>query len=157
MGPGTMRRRLRWWAGGLVWAVVWGWNLGAAGAETVRHGNPVWQVRIGTAAVAAEVVESGARIFQGLSGREDLPEGTGMLFVMPVREVQHFCMRGMRVGLDFIWIDGDRVIGITPGIAPGDRRTLSSPGPATHVLEVPAGFSGRQGLRRGARVRYGHD
>ncbi len=132
--------------------------LGAAAdalaAAEVPGANPVRDVRVGQVRLRAEVAATGAAIYRGLSGRETLPPGTGMLFVMPQREVQHFCMRGMRLGLDFIWIDEGRVIGITPEITPTDRRTLSSPGPATHVLEVPAGFSARRGIKPGDRVEW---
>jgi uncharacterized membrane protein (UPF0127 family) len=41
-------------------------------------------------------------LYLGLSHRRDLPDGRGMLFIMPALEVQTFCMRGMQFPLDIL-------------------------------------------------------
>ena len=53
-----------------------------------------------------------------------------MLFFMPAKEVQVFCMREMRIPLDLIWISDGRVAGITrnvPATFPGGTA-LAGPG-----------------------------
>ena len=144
----------------------WGWMFvllgvcwpGMASAERLpapaAAANPTVEVRLGQTVVRAEVVATPEKLYQGLSGRRRLPWGTGMLFVLPRREVQEFCMRGMLIPIDIIWIDGQRVIGFHENLQPQDQGTFASPGPADLALEVPAGFVARTGLRIGAAVSW---
>ena len=109
---------------------------------------------MGKVTVQAEAVRTPERLYLGLSHRKELPEGRGMLFFMPEKEVQTFCMRGMRIPLDLIWISDGRVAGLTrnvPATFPGD---LISPAPVSHVLEVPGGFADRHGIKAGDPVRW---
>jgi uncharacterized protein len=72
---------------------------------------------------------------------------------MPAKEVQSFCMRGMRLPLDLIWISDGRVAGITRNVPPTFRGSLTSPAPVDQVLEVPGGFADRYGIKTGDPVR----
>ena len=102
----------------------------------------------------AEAVRTPERLYLGLSYRGELPEGRGMFFFMPAKEVQTFCMRGMRIPLDLIWISDGRVAGHHPERAPDLPGNLTSPAPVTHVLEVPGGFADRHGIKAGDPVRW---
>jgi uncharacterized membrane protein (UPF0127 family) len=136
---------------GLLLAVLAGW---AGGQEISEHGNPWVRVSLGKVVVKAEAVRTPELIYLGLSYRSELPEGRGMLFFMPAKEVQSFCMRGMRLPLDLIWISDGRVAGITrnvPATYPGE---LTSPAPVDQVLEVPGGFADRHGIKTGDRVKW---
>ena len=126
---------------------------GAGGQEVSEHGNPWVRVTIRKVTVQAEAVRTPERLYMGLSGRMELPEGRGMLFFMPAKEVQTFCMRGMRLPLDFIWISDGRVAGITRNVPRTFPGNLTSPAPVTHVLEVPGGFADRHGIKAGDRVK----
>jgi uncharacterized protein len=131
-----------------------GFAGGAGGQGVSEHGNPWVRVSLGKVTVQAEAVRTPERLYLGLSYRTELPEGRGMLFIMPGKEVQSFCMRGMRLPLDFIWISDGRVAGLTrnvPATFPGE---LASPAPVTHVLEVPGGFAHRHGIKMGDRVTW---
>ncbi len=138
-------------------SVVW---LAAAlaapspGQEYSAYGNPITGVTLGKVLVQAEVVASPERLYLGLSHRPSLAEGQGMLFLMPEREVQHFCMRGMRFAIDIIWIVDGQVAGIEQNVSPTDDRTLTSPVPVNVVLEVPGGWSERHGVKVGVPVRF---
>ncbi|MDD3582044.1 MAG: DUF192 domain-containing protein [Desulfobacca sp.] len=116
--------------------------------------NQLRQICINGVELQVEVVDSPAQIFQGLSGRNALPPGQGMLFMMPTLEQQHFCMRGMRFGLDIIWIARGRIIGMAKNLDPQDNRTFSSPAPADQVLEVPAGFCDQHQLKINNMVSF---
>ncbi len=144
-------RRIIWAALGLALAtaaaLVLGWQVGAQ--------NPVKRVLVGSALVQAEVVGSQEKLARGLSGRAALAEGMGMLFLMPERKRQTFWMQGMRFPLDIIWIDEGRIIGLEREVPPGGEHIVTSPGSATQVLEVPAGFSRRHGLKPGDKVVIG--
>ena len=117
-------------------------------------GNQLRQIWVNGIELQVEVVDTPAQIFQGLSGRHTLPPGQGMLFMMPTLEQQHFCMRGMRFGLDIIWIARGRIIGMAKNLDPMDKRTFSSPAPADQVLEVPAGFCDQHQLQINDRVSF---
>jgi uncharacterized membrane protein (UPF0127 family) len=127
---------------------------GAGGQEVSDPGNPWVLVSLGKVMVQAEAVRTPEQLYLGLSYRSQLPEGRGMLFLMPKKEVQSFCMRGMRLPLDFIWISDGRVAGVTrdvPATFPGE---LISPAPVEQVLEVPGGFADRHGIKTGDRVTW---
>jgi uncharacterized membrane protein (UPF0127 family) len=124
------------------------------GEEVSEHGNPFLWVTLGQAAVKAEVVKSPEKLFLGLGNRKGLPEGRGMLFFMPVVEVQQFCMRGMQFPIDIIWIGGGKVAGIDRNVQPQFPGTLCSPQPVNYVLEVPGGFCDRYGVKAGDLVEW---
>jgi uncharacterized membrane protein (UPF0127 family) len=139
---------------GLLLAILAGPGGWAGGQEVSEQGNPWVQVSLGKVVVKAEAVQTPELIYLGLSYRNELPEGRGMLFFMPTKERQIFCMRGMRLPLDLIWISNGRVAGITrnvPATFPGE---LISPAPVSHVLEVPGGFADRHGIKAGDRVKW---
>jgi uncharacterized membrane protein (UPF0127 family) len=115
-------------------------------------GNPIILILVNKTVVQAEVVSSPDKLFLGLGGRRYLAPGSGMLFIMPTLEVQEFCMRGMCIPIDIIWICQDRIIGFQQNLSPRDPGIFHSPAPADLVLEVPAGFVKSAGLRVGDRV-----
>ena len=121
-----------------------------AGTELSEYGNPYTWVTVGRTKVQAEVVFTPEKLYLGLSRRPTLPEGRGLLFLMPGTEVQTFCMRDMRFPLDFLWLVAGRVAGITKNVSPQDQQAAyCSPVPVKYVLEVPAGFCDRHGLKVG--------
>jgi uncharacterized protein len=134
----------------LLWAFA-----PAGGAELSACGNPFTQVKIGRTVVKAEVVSSPEKHYLGLSHRAELPEGQGMLFLMGSLELRYFCMRGMHFPIDIIWIAQGQVQGIAKDLSPLDQsRTYCSPAPANAVLEVPGGFSDRQGIKVGDKASW---
>ena len=139
---------------GLLLAAMAGLAGLAGGQEVSEHGNPWVWVSLGKVTVQAEAVRTPERLFLGLSYRQELPEGRGMLFFMPETEVQIFCMRGMLIPLDLIWISDGRVAGLTRNVPPTFPGNLTSPAPVSHVLEVPGGFADRHGIKAGDRVRW---
>lgn len=82
----------------------------------------------------------------GLSGREILNPNTGMLFVYPNKAVKNFWMRGMRIPIDIIWLNDNRVVNISPNL-PTPRKYMrdfelplyGSIYPVNYILEVNAG------------------
>lgn len=134
--------------------LIGGQSLAAASPPRLSGaGNPIVTVRFETTVIQAEVVASPEKLYLGLGGRQQLAPGTGMLFILPRLEVQHFCMRGMLIPIDIIWLAQGRVTGFDQNISPDDASTFSSPGPADMVLEVPAGFVASAGLQVGDRLQ----
>lgn len=90
---------------------------------------------------------------QGLSGRESLPELTGMLFVFESDQHLSFWMVDMNFPLDMVWIDSScRVVDVTldapiplPDQSRGELPRFRPSSPAKFVLEINAGeFMGAQ-------------
>lgn len=139
---------------GVVLAALMLATVSAPGAELSEYGNPIVPVGVKGVTVLAEVVASPQKLYRGLSHRDGLPPGRGMLFIMPAREIQHFCMRDMHFALDIIWIDAGRVVGCERNVQPDDPRTLTSPAPVKYVLEVTAGFCETHRLAPGDPVHF---
>jgi hypothetical protein len=124
--------------------------------KTSETGNPLMPLRLNKTVIQAEVVTSPDKLYLGLGGRRQLAPGTGMLFIMPGLERQSFCMRGMFIPIDIIWIAHGRIIGFHQNLSPQDPGTFTSPAPADVVLEVPSGFVTAAGLRIGDRLQRLH-
>lgn len=139
---------------GVLLATLLGLAGVAFGQGLSPQGNPWVWVHIGQVKVKAEEVSTPPKLYLGLSYRRNLPEGRGMLFVLPTVEKQIFCMRGMRFPLDLIWIAAGRVAGITRNVPPTYAGDLPSPRPVKYVLEVPGGFAAKYGIKAGERVKW---
>jgi uncharacterized membrane protein (UPF0127 family) len=138
--------------------VIVAWLLGCCPIATWAHktseaGNPIISIRLNQTVVQAEVISTPEKLYLGLGGRRQLVPGTGMLFLMPSFEMQQFCMRGMLISIDIIWIAQDRIIGFHKNLSPKDPGTFTSPAPADVVLEMPAGFVASAELRVGDRLQ----
>ena len=116
---------------------------------TVTVNGHVWRV---------EIVDTPEKRYRGLSGRRELPEGTGMLFVYDEPGVLGFVMRDMYIPLDIAFIDEDKeIVRIHTMAVEPDRNgdiVYSSDAPAQYALEVPAGSFERAGIREGNRVAF---
>lgn len=80
---------------------------------------------------------------RGLSGREKLPENSGMLFVFDKPDYHSFWMKDMKFAIDIIWIDENKkIVDITYNTAPETYpATFRSNVPVQYVLEVNAGWA----------------
>lgn len=91
-----------------------------------------------------EVVKDAASQAQGLSNRDTLAVGSGMLFAFPQKQESIvFWMNEMKFPLDIVWISDNLVIGVERAVlAPkaGDEpERRKSPAAVDYVLEVNAG------------------
>lgn len=122
----------------------------AAGGCAAR-GLPEARVGVGQSVYVVEMPRSDQERYTGLSGRDDLPDGRGMLFSYDPPRVAYMHMRGMKISLDFVWIRSDRVVGVTRREPPNNdpRYQLHSPGPVDFVLELNAGEADRAGIAPG--------
>jgi uncharacterized protein len=139
---------------GSIMFLLWLQAVPAAAAPVSEFGNPFVWVTVGQVQVKAEAVRTPEKLSLGLGYRDRLPEGRGMLFFLPRREIQTFCMRGMQIPLDIIWITQGQVVGLEAQVAPTYDGSLLSPEPVEFVLEVPGGFAAKNGIRPGTRVAW---
>lgn len=107
------------------------------------------------AAFRLELAESTAETTQGMMFRRSVPEGTGMLFIMPEERFQSFWMRNTYVPLDIIYISSDgRVVSIQANAQPLNETPLPSEGPAKYVLEIAGGRSAALGITPGTQLLW---
>lgn len=114
----------------------------------VRIGRHEWRV------VIAADPETRQR---GLAGRDEIPEGTGMLFVFPREQVISFHMLDCRVPLDVAFVSTRmRIVEIRTMAVETDpaNPTCLYPSrlPVRYALEVAGGTFGRLGVQVGDRV-----
>lgn len=131
-------------------------NKGAVAGDTASL--PRRDIVIGNQTLVVEIADNDAARAQGLSGRKILQNGTGMLFDFTNTSYRKpgFWMKDMFISIDMIWIDQNKIIGITPNVpVPSDTTNLPSyhpPSEITHVLEVPAGWSAKNNITAGDSV-----
>ena len=95
---------------------------------------------------------------QGLSGREELGENEGMLFVFTRTAIHRFWMKDMLMPVDIVWIQGGEVIDFDkdvypePGVAAQNLTIYKPPTLADLVLEIPAGTVEKTGIEVGDSV-----
>ena len=108
-------------------------------------------VHIAGETLYVDVAQTPAERQQGLSGRDLLLPGTGMLFVFPEEGKYPFWMKDMRFPIDIIWLGGNgRVVGFWKDATPSSYpRHYAPEAPAQYVLEVPAGFVRAHGVAVG--------
>jgi|GEM_PF-651079 len=115
-------------------------------------------VTVGDTQIIAEIADTGDLRSRGLSFRDGLKSGHGMIFIFDDASPRSFWMRGMRFCLDIIWIEGDQIVGAAenacpePGVSEQDLARYRSPEPVSYVLEMPAGWLDEHGYRPGTPV-----
>jgi len=126
------------------------------------------QMKIGERQLYVEVADTPEKITKGLGYRDEIGS-EGMLFVFPRAHVPSFWMKGMRIGLDFIWIGecNDEELGVTECEVvditervkapedPEDWENLKQFSPRNevkYVLEVDLGKVEEWGLKIGDSV-----
>lgn len=115
------------------------------------------QVTVGSVTIPVEIAATARQRQRGLSGRSRIPGNSGMLFVFPSPSTYSFWMKDMLFALDFIWIKDGVVVEITRAVPPpaatSGRPAVVSPSlPVDRVLEVPAGFIDKYGIKEGDLV-----
>ena len=139
--------------------IVLSLNVAGCGGVGEQEGT---EIRIGSLTIQAELARTPEERAQGLSGRDSLPEGEGMLFIFQQEGLPSFWMKGMRFPLDFIWISRDlRVVDITENVPPpgpdGALPTYEPDAAVLYMLEVNAGVVRMTGIDVGDTVAFEPD
>lgn len=108
-----------------------------------------------------EVADSQSERNKGLSGKQSLPEDQGMLFIFDHPDKYPFWMKGLNFPLDFIWINGDKVVDILPNISPpspgqpDESLTIYQPRvEIDKVLEINGGMAEKLGIKFGDSIKF---
>ena len=104
---------------------------------------------------AVEVAERYADRMRGLMYRRSLSDQQGMIFLFERRQDHRFWMRNTCLSLDMLYIDDDGlIVGIQENVPTLNDHTYSVGCPSRYVLEVPAGWARRTGVRPGQFVQF---
>lgn len=107
-----------------------------------------------------EVADDDPERSRGLMYRDQLADGTGMLFLHDIEEPLAYWMKNTRIPLDIFYFDSQRrLVSVSRGVPPcslGDRcPPYPSAGPALYVLELNAGEASRLGVAKGDELVFG--
>jgi len=126
-------------------------------AESPSPGRPgppagyAWIV-FGADTVLAEVAATAEERAEGLMYRDEVPDGTGMLFVFSDSRVRSFWMANTYVPLDLAYMDpAFRIVDIVQ-MEPLVTESYVSSAPAMYGLEVRQGWFSEQGIEEGAQA-----
>lgn len=113
-------------------------------------------IKINDTSIKVEVVDTPQTRTMGLSGRETLPEGTGMLFIFDSPAQDGFWMKDMKFAIDIVWIDENyQIVDIDKSVLPETFPEVFYPDRAIkYVLEVPAGYTNQHQIGVGAMVQF---
>jgi uncharacterized protein len=107
----------------------------------------------GTHRLSVEIADNTPLRTRGLMWRSELVDGTGMLFIFPAEVVQSFWMRNTLIPLDMVFVDRRlRVVGVVQWAEPRTLTSRSVGKPSVYVLEVPGGWTARNGVRAGSTI-----
>jgi uncharacterized protein len=132
---------------------------GASSPHAAQSPLQTAEITVGGVPLTVELAYLPADTSLGLSYREGLAPGTGMLFLFEEPAPRSFWMRGMQFCIDIVWIENSVIQGAAESVCPEpagatnrDLTSYVSPVPVTYVLEVPAGWLDAYGLGPGTPV-----
>ncbi|MFA5778185.1 MAG: DUF192 domain-containing protein [Candidatus Paceibacterota bacterium] len=93
---------------------------------------------------------------QGLSGRSELKEDEGMLFIFNHEGLYSFWMKDMNFPIDIIWINKNlEVVDMKKNVLPESYPENFVPKEnAKYVLEIVAGFGEKNNLKEGDSIEF---
>ncbi len=107
--------------------------------------------------IAIETVDTQEDRDSGLSGRDEIADNFGMLFVFDEPNAQNcIWMKGMNFSIDIVWMDKEkRVINTNTNVSPDTYpETFCPTGDAKYGLELGVGRAEELGLLTGEVVRF---
>ena len=113
-----------------------------------------YALTIGGVALQVEVAATLEERRRGLSGRREVPNGTGMLFVFPDQAQRTFWMKDTPTALSLAFLDLDGLVTQMEDMAPLSETPHTSRDPAEYVLEVPRGWFQEMAIEVGDRVVF---
>jgi len=161
---------------GLTRLVVYGWvalcglGWGLPGCSETPVAPGYERVRIAGATFDLELAADPDSRVQGLSGRTEIPEDGGMLFIFTRASRQSFVMRDCLVPIDIIFVDGSGRVTATHAMAVEEPRRegesqlayelrlrkYSSRYAALYAIELAGGKVAELGVGEGDLIELDH-
>lgn len=134
--------------------------LGLTVASLASCGDSISYVSIDDVKIPVSVARSDDERMLGLSGRESLGPGRGLLFVFERPGLHSIWMKDMNFPIDIIWIGKEdlengtlRVFDIKKNVNPDTYPESFEPSiPSSYILEVNSGFTENHDINIGDTV-----
>ena len=130
------------------------WSFYAFFTSPPAKGESEGVIIISGESIPVEIADMNTERIQGLSGRDSLTAGFGILFVFEKSDMHGFWMKDMKFPIDIIWISDDwRVVAMEKKVSPDTFPFIFYPPvPAKYVLELNAGEAEKLGIEPGKDV-----
>ena len=119
---------------------------------------PEDSLEINNMVFAVEVVDTDEQIKKGLSGRSELAENQGMLFIFNQSGFYPFWMKEMLFPIDIIWLNNNKeVVFIKKDAQPcleENCQIIEPDKKARYVLEVKAGIADKINIKIGDKLIF---
>ena len=104
---------------------------------------------IGDQLVSARIADTDGSRQKGLSGTTQLADNQAMLFIFPTSSRWGMWMKDMNYSLDMLWLDsGKKIVHVEQDVSPASYPEVFLPDQdARYVVELPAGFVARHGVK----------
>lgn len=122
-------------------------------AQVPTPGPAATLIIFGADTIRAELARTIEERQRGLMYREEVPDGTGMLFAFDRPSVQSIWMKDTYVALDVAFLDASYRIVNIEALEPLDETIKQSAGPALFALEVRQGWFQEHGIAAGRQAR----
>lgn len=112
-------------------------------------------IKISDIELKVEVAKTDSERAKGLSNRSSLDQNSGMVFVFSKNSSPIFWMKDTKIPLDLIWIDDNKIVGITknvqtePNVSDNYLKRYQAPTHVDYVVEVNAGYSDKNNIKVG--------
>ena len=126
---------------------------GGARPARARPGPGRAWVIFGADTVLAEVARTPEERAQGLMYRQELPDGTGMLFAFDDNQIRSFWMQNTYLPLDIAFLDAALTVVDIQQMDPLSTDPHESAVPAMFALEVRQGWFAERGITVGHRAQ----
>ncbi len=115
-------------------------------------------LKIGENELQVELADTEEKRVQGLSGRETLESGHGILFLFENPDFHGFWMKDMHFPIDIVWINEDSVVvGVEREVSPDTYpQIFSSNTKVKYVLEINSGEASSLGIDIGSELYLGY-
>ena len=100
-----------------------------------------------------EIADNNETRSKGFMWRENIPDGTGMLFVWKKEAYRNFWMKNTPTSLDILFFDGDgKFLNVVEKTKPFSIDNIQSSEPSQYVLELIAGSSKIYNIYSGSQI-----
>lgn len=129
------------------------WVFMAFSAFACNTALPGSEISVNGHALFVEIAATPSARTCGLSQRESLPQGNGMLFIFPTSRYATFWMKDTRIPLSIAFLDdAGRIVSIQKMIPMNMEKRYRSDQPVRYALEVNQGWFNQYGINVGDRV-----
>lgn len=130
----------------------------APSSKTCNPGETLEQavVTSGNQSIQVEIASTGEQKAQGLSGRNCLDAGSGMLFTYELSGDYCYWMKDMKFDIDMIWLDEDKtIVTVKDNVSPDTYPQSFCPDrPASFVIELAAGMAAKYDWQVGTQLSF---